>query len=179
MRAFGVSSVLDVDRPAAVKTGTTSDWRDNWTVGYTPDRAVGVWVGNADGRSMEGISGVTGAGPVWHEVMLAAHRGLPPAALRAARRDRRAADLRRGRAAARPYCPGTRPERFVAGTQPLRADDSHVLVAIDPALGCRAPQGYPPAQTAQRIFRLLPPEAEAWSVSAGLPRAPQPDLPQP
>src|SRR5262249_30846959 len=78
MRAFGTSSMLDVDRPAAAKTGTTSDWRDNWTVGYTPDRAVGVWVGNADGRPMEGISGVSGAGPTWHEVMLAAHRGLPP-----------------------------------------------------------------------------------------------------
>src|SRR5205823_6612346 len=77
MRAFGESSALDVDRPAAAKTGTTSDWRDNWTVGYTPDRVVGVWVGNADGRPMEAISGVSGAGPVWHEVMLAAHRGLP------------------------------------------------------------------------------------------------------
>lgn len=78
MRAFGEHSVLDIDRPAAVKTGTTSDWRDNWTVGYTPDRVVGVWVGNADGQPMESVSGVSGAGPIWHDVMLVAHRGLPP-----------------------------------------------------------------------------------------------------
>ncbi|HEX6291593.1 MAG TPA: PBP1A family penicillin-binding protein, partial [Herpetosiphonaceae bacterium] len=76
MRAFGEVSALDVDRPAAAKTGTTSDWRDNWTIGYTPDRVVGVWVGNADGQPMEAISGVSGAGPIWNEVMLAAHRGL-------------------------------------------------------------------------------------------------------
>jgi len=77
MHAFGLSSVLDVDRPAAVKTGTTTDWRDNWTIGYTPDRVVGVWVGNADGTPMQDITGISGAGPIWHEVMLAAHRGLP------------------------------------------------------------------------------------------------------
>jgi 1A family penicillin-binding protein len=78
MHAFGLASVLDVDRPAAVKTGTTTDWRDNWTIGYTPDRVVGVWVGNADGAVMHDITGISGAGPIWHEVMLAAHRGLPP-----------------------------------------------------------------------------------------------------
>ncbi len=61
--AFGEGSVLALDRPAAAKTGTTTDFKDNWTVGYTPDLAVGVWVGNADNTPMEAISGITGAGP--------------------------------------------------------------------------------------------------------------------
>ncbi len=156
MRAFGASSMLDVDRPAAAKTGTTSDWRDNWTVGYTPDRAVGVWVGNADGRPMEGISGVSGAGPVWHEVMLAAHRGLPPRPFARPAGIVEVAICAEGGLLPGPYCPGTRLERFVAGTQPDRADDTHVRVVVDPALGCRAPAGYPPAQTVSRIFRILP-----------------------
>ncbi len=68
--AFGPSSALALSFPAAVKTGTTNDYRDNWTMGYTPNLVVGVWVGNADFTPMaEGVSGVTGAGPIWHNVM--------------------------------------------------------------------------------------------------------------
>lgn len=67
--AFGANSPLKVSRPAAVKTGTTTDWRDNWTVGYTPYVAVGVWSGNTDGTPMEHSSGVTGAAPIWHDIM--------------------------------------------------------------------------------------------------------------
>jgi penicillin-binding protein 1C len=67
--AFGSSSVLKLPFPAAVKTGTTNDFRDNWTLGYTPDIAVGVWVGNADYTPMQNISGVTGAAPLWADVM--------------------------------------------------------------------------------------------------------------
>jgi 1A family penicillin-binding protein len=66
---FGAGSPLQLSRPAAAKTGTTQDWRDNWTVGYTPDLVVGVWVGNADNEPMRHVSGVTGAAPIWREVM--------------------------------------------------------------------------------------------------------------
>ena len=64
---FGGNSVLNLPFPVAVKTGTSNDYRDNWTIGYTPDLAVGVWVGNADYSAMENISGVTGAAPIWSE----------------------------------------------------------------------------------------------------------------
>jgi membrane peptidoglycan carboxypeptidase len=53
----------------AAKTGTTDDFRDNWTIGYTPDVVVGVWVGNADNEEMNKVIGITGAGPIWHSVM--------------------------------------------------------------------------------------------------------------
>jgi len=66
---FGANSVLNLSFPAAVKTGTTNDYKDNWTVGYTPDLAVGVWVGNADNSPMQGTSGITGAAPIWAEFM--------------------------------------------------------------------------------------------------------------
>jgi membrane carboxypeptidase/penicillin-binding protein PbpC len=66
---FGAGSPLSLSRPAAAKTGTTQDWRDNWTIGYTPDLVVGVWVGNADNEPMRHISGVTGAAPIWRDVM--------------------------------------------------------------------------------------------------------------
>ncbi len=69
-KSFGVHSVLEMPFPAAVKTGTSSDFRDTWTVGFTRDYTVGVWVGNFDGSAMRGVSGVTGAGPLWNRIML-------------------------------------------------------------------------------------------------------------
>ncbi|MCC9075816.1 transglycosylase domain-containing protein [Litorilinea aerophila] len=66
---FGANSPLRLSRPAAAKTGTTSDWRDNWTVGYTRYLVAGVWAGNSDGRPMRNASGITGAAPIWHEFM--------------------------------------------------------------------------------------------------------------
>jgi membrane carboxypeptidase/penicillin-binding protein PbpC len=75
---FGATSVLDLPFKASVKTGTTTESRDNWTLGFTPERAVGVWVGNADNRPMVNVSGITGAGPIWHAVMEAAHRNVAP-----------------------------------------------------------------------------------------------------
>jgi penicillin-binding protein 1C len=67
--AFGASNPLALSRPAAAKTGTTSDYRDNWTVGYTRYLVAGVWAGNSDGRPMQSASGVTGAAPIWHDFM--------------------------------------------------------------------------------------------------------------
>ena len=70
--AFGANSVLNLPFQAAVKTGTTNDFRDNWTLGYTPDLAVGVWVGNADNSPMIDSTGLTGAAPIWSQFMQAA-----------------------------------------------------------------------------------------------------------
>ncbi len=66
---FGGNSVLNMPFEAAVKTGTTNDFRDNWTLGYTPDLAVGVWVGNADYSPMIDSTGLTGAAPIWSQFM--------------------------------------------------------------------------------------------------------------
>ena len=72
--SFGLQSHLAFDFPVACKTGTSSDYRDNWTVGYTPEFTVAVWVGNPDGKPMSGITGVTGAAPVMHEIFEHLHR---------------------------------------------------------------------------------------------------------
>ena len=70
--AFGYGSFLEIPGyKVAVKTGTTNDKKDNWTIGYTPDYLVTVWVGNNDGTPMNPYltSGVTGAAPIWNRVM--------------------------------------------------------------------------------------------------------------
>jgi penicillin-binding protein 1C len=78
---FGRGGSLEFPFPVAAKTGTSQSYFDNWAVGYTRDVTVGVWVGNFDRRPLRGSSGVTGAGPIFHDVMLAAvervHGSLP------------------------------------------------------------------------------------------------------
>lgn len=79
--AFGSGGSLDFPFPVAVKTGTSQAYRDNWTIGYTRDVTVGVWVGNFDRDELRGSSGVTGAAPIFNAVMLAAMkraRGVLP-----------------------------------------------------------------------------------------------------
>ena len=75
--AFGSWSVLRLPFKCAVKTGTSSTFRDNWTLGYTPEFTVGVWVGNFDNTPMKDVSGVTGAGPIFRDVMLHLHEKHP------------------------------------------------------------------------------------------------------
>ena len=67
--AMGANSPLRTDIGASVKTGTTNDIKDNWTVGYTRNVAVGVWVGNSRGEAMVNSSGLTGAAPIWNSVI--------------------------------------------------------------------------------------------------------------
>ncbi len=58
------------NQPVAAKTGTTDNFKDNWTLGYTSNVVVGVWSGNADGAPMaQHVIGITGAGPIWHDVI--------------------------------------------------------------------------------------------------------------
>lgn len=66
---FGRNSLLNLPFQVAAKTGTTNDFRDNWTLGYTPDLATGVWVGNADYTPMVNTTGLSGAAPIWSAFM--------------------------------------------------------------------------------------------------------------
>ena len=76
-RTFGLDSSLSTPFWSAVKTGTSKDMRDNWTIGWSQDYTVGVWVGNSSGASMHDITGVSGAGPIWHDVMGYLHQNRP------------------------------------------------------------------------------------------------------
>lgn len=67
---FGLHSPLRLPFPAAVKTGTSTGYRDNWCVGFTPEFTVAVWAGNFDNSPMQDVSGVTGAAPIWKDIFL-------------------------------------------------------------------------------------------------------------
>ena len=74
---FGSSLNLQNQRPAAVKTGTTENYRDAWTIGYTPSLAVGVWIGNNDNTPMSSVAGASGAAPIWRSIMNLTLAGTP------------------------------------------------------------------------------------------------------
>lgn len=82
--AFGSNSPLRIpDYPVSVKTGTTNDYRDNWTIGYTPSYVVSVWVGNNDNTPLRGVtSGITGAAPIWNDIMTLLLEGTEPEELK-------------------------------------------------------------------------------------------------
>lgn len=68
-RAEVFGDALTISKPAAVKTGTTENYKDSWTIGYTPSLVIGVWVGNNFGEPMDGIAGSLGAAPIWKDLM--------------------------------------------------------------------------------------------------------------
>lgn len=71
--AFGANSLLNTGKPIAVKTGTTNNMKDNWTIGWSQDVIVGTWVGNNDNTAMSYVaSGITGASPIWRRIIFAA-----------------------------------------------------------------------------------------------------------
>lgn len=120
---FGVMTPFDFPFPAAVKTGTSRHFTDNWAVAVTGNFTVAVWAGDVRGRPMEGVSGVTGAGPLLHRaVVLTAARYAPgrlPSPADAALTPAQVCRVS-GLLATR-ECPGVR-EWFVAGTEPVTRD---------------------------------------------------------
>ncbi|MDQ3248181.1 MAG: transglycosylase domain-containing protein, partial [Chloroflexota bacterium] len=169
--AFGEHSVLDLPFSAAVKTGTTTDWRDNWTIGYSSERIVGVWVGNADNTPMLDVSGIDGAGPIWHDLMLAAHTKAPAPFARPANLEEITICTASGLLPTAD-CPRTRQERFISGTAPTTPDNQFQMINIDRATGLRATVDTPPTRTQSRVYWLLPPQYHDWMVGQGLAIAP-------
>jgi 1A family penicillin-binding protein len=166
--SFGRHSVLKLNRPAAVKTGTTTDWRDNWTVGYTPDLVGGVWVGNADNTPMLGVSGVSGAGPIWRDVMAMAHKGLPATRFRQPDGLVRAEVCIDSGLLPTQWCTRRRSELFIAGTEPVEFDTVYRPLAVDRCAGGPAGPETAPECREQRVIRIYPPELREWALAQGV-----------
>jgi penicillin-binding protein 1C len=167
--AFG--SAFRFPFACAVKTGTTKDYKDNWTVGYTSRYTVGVWAGNFNGSPMQGVSGVTGAGQIFTDIMTLLHSA--------------------------PY--GTLPDRFTvpdgveqqtlcprSGKAPTRACPYHavdwVMKKNAAAAGaCTVHRGFIVRDErgipAARVYELYPPEYAAWQQSKHMPVPPADAVP--
>ncbi len=175
--AFGPNSPLRLpgDRPAAVKTGTTNDFRDNWTIGYTPDLVVGTWVGNSDGSPMRGVSGVAGAGPIWNGIMTAALKDTPPASFPVPAGVGLIEVCSDSGTVPGELCPARRSEVFVQGRGPLGAEhDIHRRVRIFRAgdVEYLAPPECPDGLVELREVTVYPPEGRQWAIDHGIPQPP-------
>ncbi len=170
--AFGPNSPLRLSRPAAAKTGTTDDWRDSWTVGYTPDLAVGVWVGNSDNTPMDHVPGSVGAGPIWHDFMEQVLANTPltdfsvPPGLVTAEICARSGLL------PTELCPQTRTEIFVDGTVPTEPDNIYQRIGICTISGKRATEYCPHESVEESNFEVYPEEYREWTERAGIPQPP-------
>ena len=154
---FGRGGSLEFPFPVAVKTGTSQAYHDNWTIGYSRHVTVGVWVGNFDRKPLRNSSGVTGAAPIFHAVMLAAERRATADAA-----DRFDADLRvpnpeaqvrpveicaLSGLAAHPWCPTKRMEWIASETELLPCSWHHL--------------------TDEGLLTIWPPQYRQWAKNAG------------
>jgi penicillin-binding protein 1C len=151
--------------PCAVKTGTTKDYRDNWTLGYTPAYTVGVWVGNFDGSAMHGVSGVSGAGQLFTDIMMLLHsppQGMPPGdfAIPSGLRRERVCTL--SGALPGPACRSTVEEWRRDEDPPRPLCPFHRMFRVRGGDGVWRP----------RVFALLPPEYAGWVESQHMPLPP-------
>lgn len=123
--AFGIDNALRLPFPVAAKTGTSRAHIDNWTVGYTKERTVGIWVGNFDGTPMRDVSGITGAGPLFRRVMIRAMAGINRAPLVNRDHFAQARICPLSGALAKASCPAAMSEVFLPGTEPTTSCPMH------------------------------------------------------
>jgi 1A family penicillin-binding protein len=159
---FGEWNALRLPFPAAAKTGTTTDWRDNWTMGYTPDLAVGVWVGNADNTPMNQVSGVDGAGPIWNDFMRRALRHSNRPDFETPQGMVRAEICTASGLLPSALCPSRKVEWFLEESVPTEQDHSYQLVRVDTESGLLAGSACE-SQVEEKLFRMPPPDAMAWA----------------
>ncbi|MCC7207486.1 MAG: penicillin-binding protein 1C [Anaerolineae bacterium] len=170
--AFGDHSPLEIGRPAAAKTGTTTDFRDNWTVGYTPDVVVGVWVGNADNTPMVNVTGVSGAGPIWNEFMRAVLRGQPKRGFTRPDGVVQAEVCSASGLLPTEFCPSRRLEWFIEGTTPMQRDTMFQARTIDAATGALATESTPVERRTTRVYQVLPQEARDYALKHDIEQPP-------
>lgn len=163
LASFGDYSPLDFPYDVAAKTGTSKGFRDNWTVGFSSAVTVGVWVGNFDGAPMREVSGITGAGPIFHAVMESAMRTRKAQPLGALQGDLvKVAVCALSGARTSHACPHAVHELMTRdAAEALPTCDWHVAVAIDPRNGLRAGPGCGVTET--RVYEAFPPEYDAWA----------------
>lgn len=178
--AFGSNSALRLSRPAAAKTGTTTDFWDVWTIGYTPQLVTGVWVGNNDNRPMAGVSSSRGAAPIWHNVMERIYNEgyaerllgqvidnfeMPPG-------------LKTVEVCAvsgllpNEHCPNRVRALFIEGTEPTEYCNVHRVERINRQSGKLATACTPPELVEERVYEIYPPEAADWVREQGIPQPP-------
>jgi membrane carboxypeptidase/penicillin-binding protein len=171
---FGCPNALELpgNRPAAVKTGTTDDFRDAWAIGYTPQLVTGVWVGNTDNSPMVNVPGSKGAAPIWQAFMTWAHQNLPMVGWEQPPGVVRMTVCDVSGLLPTEFCP-TVSEYFIEGTQPHVYDNMFQQLRVNRETGRLATIYTPPELVDTRVYVIYPEQAADWVRESDLEQPPQ------
>lgn len=164
---FGEKNPLILSHPAAVKTGTTTDWHDNWTVGYTPSYTVGVWMGNNDNHPMREITGIVGAAPIWNQFFEEFLKGKPQEKFQRPERIKELEICLISGKLPDDLCSEKMREVFIESTEPKETSHLHKKVKIDIRNSLLAGDSCPENVVVEKIFIDYPPEVYSWAVENG------------
>lgn len=171
MPGFGEKNYLTMSRPAAVKTGTTTDWHDIWTVGYTPSYTVGVWMGNNNNDAMRNISSATGAAPVWNQFFEEFLKDKPVEEFKRPNKIIEKEICAASGELPDDLCPERKSELFISGTEPKNKSKLHRAVKVDMRNNLLANR-CPPELIKERVMIDYPLEVYSWALSTGKPVIP-------
>ena len=169
---FAWDSPITLSPNVAVKTGTTTDYRDAWTIGYTPRVVVGVWIGNSDNTAMVNMPGSRGAGPIWRGVMeWLLNRQGEVEFRRPDGMEREEVDAASGLLPTE-YSPKKARELFIQGTAPTDYDNIHRPFRICQVSGKLATAFCPAETVVQQVYDIYPAEASDWVRESQIPQPP-------
>lgn len=161
---FSEKNSLVLSHPAAVKTGTTTDWHDNWTVGYTPSYTVGVWVGNNDNHAMRDITGVIGAAPIWNQFFEEFLKGKPTEQFVRPDRIKEVEVCALSGKLPDGICPEKTTEIFIEDAEPKEASKLHKKIKVDKRNNLLAGENCPQTFVLEKVFIDYPPEVYTWAL---------------
>lgn len=164
--AFGANSVLNLPFPAGAKTGTTNDFRDNWTMGFTVQDTVGVWVGNADNSPMSNTSGLSGAAPIWanymREMVNVLHGGQSEPFQRPNKIEDHIICVYSGTKPSE-FCPSQKSEIFAKDQPPLKEEeDLWRVVHVDTWTGKLISDACKDFEAEEFTLNVTDPDAQKW-----------------
>lgn len=169
---YGATDVLELGRPAGVLLDASPDGRATWAIGYTPERAVGVWLGSGGSEAPIGMNRLNGAAPVWHALLQYATRDLaargwtiPPGV-----REIQVCDP--SGLLPTQYCPRIVREIFIDGTEPTSYDTLYQPLRVNRETGKLATLFTPIDQVEERVYLVPPPAAAAWAQASGIEKPP-------
>ena len=171
-QSLGHPNPLEIGRPAAVKQGKTNAGQDAWTVGYTPERVVGVWVGHADQNTPSPVN-PNAAAALWHAVIQQANRANPPQGWSVPQGISNVSVCDPSGMLPTADCPTVVNEIFLSGSEPSQLDTLYRRVQVNRETGRLATVFTPPELVEERVYMQVPPEAEAWARQSGLPLPPE------
>ncbi|MGD2057788.1 MAG: transglycosylase domain-containing protein, partial [Anaerolineales bacterium] len=170
---FGPSNPLEVHRPAGATAAVTTTGRDAWALGYTPERVVGVWLGNPSGSPPNGLTIRNSAAPIWHALMVYATRDMPPGGWQLPLGVARVEVCEPSGLLPTRYCPEIVREPFISGTEPTTFDNLYQPYLVNKETGKLATLSTPVELVEERVYLVPPPEAADWANAIGLAKPPQ------